>query len=115
MELPSYYRYKLACCTASVQFFLILSAVWLRQTCTVNFNKAHENLEDDILKAKTCFGFLVQHREQGRRAQLREALLAEAMQECTFKPKTNAGSNREIIARILQAEGSSLSWDAQSV
>jgi len=26
------------------------------------------------------------------------------MKECTFKPKTNEGQNRELIAKILQAE-----------
>eukprot|EP00803_Ostreobium_quekettii_P003340 evm.model.scf_362EXC.8 EVM.evm.TU.scf_362EXC.8 scf_362EXC:48896-49757(+) len=39
-----------------------------------------------------------------RRAKVQEALLAQAMKECTFRPKTNAGSNRELIERILEAE-----------
>ncbi len=41
---------------------------------------------------------------QAQRAQLKQSLVAEAMKECTFKPKTNEGQNRELIARILQAE-----------
>ncbi|DBA84161.1 TPA: hypothetical protein ACH3X1_006628 [Trebouxia sp. C0004] len=41
---------------------------------------------------------------QAQRARLKESLVAEAMKECTFKPKTNEGQNRELIAKILQAE-----------
>lgn len=41
---------------------------------------------------------------QAQRAQLKQSLLAEAMRECTFKPKTNEGQNRELIAQILKAE-----------
>ncbi|KAL3139243.1 hypothetical protein ABBQ32_006011 [Trebouxia sp. C0010 RCD-2024] len=46
---------------------------------------------------------------QAQRAQLKQSLVAEAMKECTFKPKTNEGHNRELIARILQAEDESAS------
>ncbi|DBA71623.1 TPA: hypothetical protein ACH3X2_001084 [Trebouxia sp. C0005] len=41
---------------------------------------------------------------QAQRAQLKQSLVAEAMKECTFKPKTIEGQNRELIAKILQAE-----------
>ena len=40
---------------------------------------------------------------------MKQSLVAEAMKECTFKPKTNEGQNRELIARILQAEDESSS------
>lgn len=46
-------------------------------------------------------------RLQAQRAQLKQSLVAEAMKECTFKPKTNEGQNRELIAKILQAEDES--------
>ena len=46
----------------------------------------------------------LQAKLQAQRAQLKQNLMAEAMRECTFKPKTNEGQNRELIARILRAE-----------
>ena len=46
----------------------------------------------------------LQAKLQAQRAQLKQSLIAEAMRECTFKPKTNEGQNRELIARILKAE-----------
>ena len=46
----------------------------------------------------------IQAKLQAQRAQLKQSLVAEAMKECTFKPKTNEGQNRELIAKILQAE-----------
>lgn len=50
---------------------------------------------------------MFQVRLQAQRAQLKQSLVAEAMKECTFKPKTNEGQNRELIAKILQAEDES--------
>lgn len=50
---------------------------------------------------------MFQVRLQAQRAQLKQSLVAEAMKECTFKPKTNEGQNRELIAKILQAEDDS--------
>lgn len=52
---------------------------------------------------------MLQVKLQAQRAQLKQSLVAEAMKECTFKPKTNEGQNRELIARILQAEDESTS------
>ena len=62
-------------------YFTMLSAVFITQHCSA-------------LQAKL----------QAQRAQLKQSLIAEAMRECTFKPKTNEGQNRELIARILKAE-----------
>ena len=50
---------------------------------------------------------ILQAKLQAQRAQLKQTLVAEAMRECTFKPKTNEGQNRELIAKILQAEDES--------
>ena len=46
----------------------------------------------------------LQAKLQAQRSQLKQSLVAEAMKECTFRPKTNEGQNRELIAKILQAE-----------
>ena len=41
---------------------------------------------------------------QQRRFELKQALLAEAMREGTFKGAHNEGQNRELINRILRAD-----------
>lgn len=61
-----------------------------------------------LLQGHDC----VQAKLQAQRAQLKESLIAEAMRECTFKPKTNEGHNRELIAKILKAEDESIKADA---
>eukprot|EP00899_Mesostigma_viride_P020277 jgi/Mesvir1/28250/Mv26211-RA.1 len=40
-----------------------------------------------------------------RRQQLMEEIQAERLKECTFQPKTNEATNRQIINRILQSPG----------
>ena len=49
-------------------------------------------------------GAALQEKLQQRRFELKQVLLAEAMRECTFKPRTNEGQNRELINRILRAD-----------
>ena len=36
-----------------------------------------------------------------KRLQLRAAVLADGLKECTFHPKTNEGANRQLIQHIL--------------
>lgn len=43
-----------------------------------------------------------------KKAQAQQEALAEAMKECTFKPKTNEGKRRELIKQMLDAADSDL-------
>ncbi|KAK9851532.1 hypothetical protein WJX84_008453 [Apatococcus fuscideae] len=40
---------------------------------------------------------------EARRAKLRETLMAAAMKECTFRPRTNESANKALISQILAA------------
>ena len=68
-----------------------------RMRSTLNFTYKNCKLLWNVFQVKL----------QAQRAQLKQSLVAEAMKECTFKPKTNEGQNRELIAKILQAEDES--------
>ena len=65
--------------------------------CDHRISKKHCRLVLNVFQVKL----------QTQRAQLKQSLVAEAMKECTFKPKTNEGQNRELIAKILRAEDES--------
>ena len=59
---------------------------------------------ESLPTAMPTSGAALQEKLQQRRFELKQALLAEAMRECTFKPRTNEGQNRELINRILRAD-----------
>ena len=70
----------------------------------VGFWLLHVTMSSAAQNTRDCSA--LQAKLQAQRAQLKQNLMAEASRECTFKPKTNKGQNRELIdhARILKAE-----------
>lgn len=45
--------------------------------------------------------WVLQEKLKARQAKLQETVVAEALKECTFRPKTNVRADSEYVGRLL--------------